>query len=549
MASHADVDAGTGLATPASSSIQETDFGTAVISDQVKLPPSILHESGECGAPDSHRAHDAEPAPRPAHGSHEPLGSAEPPPARALAPDLLRGTLMAIMVLDHVAITLRIWDYGQGRKSELSGVPVHRWSEPQPYAIRTLTHLCAPGFTFLLGMGVEYWGCSRARLGWSARALLGHFAVRAAVLTLIAVVMGLVYSRGRLWLLNVVTLALAVDYLVAGVLWLALTRTEAAFARALAVPRPQQDRPEARPLLEREKDTPDGKDSAMASPIPWHFSNMILVVLIGITASWNIWLSPTGGHCQTTPAESKVPNALEPSWPVLNPENPLWDIWFKVVETEYIVSLFPPMAWLSFAIMGLLYGRIVRARSLSSAKLNQATLAAAFALAALFVATRLFRFGNLSEDCLLTPEHAARPGSNSYLTSAPAFFYLVKYPPDVAFISFTMSLNLFLLAIFGSLPLSVTKSFSLLLSYGTSALFFYVVHQSFVFSVGGQIVRLVGYKTSEMDPVLGRPMSKVESVWWFWALWAATLVVLHPLCAWYSGLKRTKGLDSIWRFF
>ena len=318
-------------------------------------------------------------------------------------------------------------------------------------------------------MGVGYFGHSRARLGWSARSLVGHFAVRAAVLAFIVVAMGVIHSRGRLWLLNVVMFSLAIDYLVAGILWLVLAGAEAASARALAVLRPPPDRPEARPLLAQEKETPTGKSSMVASPIPWHFSNLVLVVLGGITASWNTWLSPTGGHCQTAPAEPSISNssAPKPSWPVLNPENPLWNIWFQFVETEHIVSTFPPMAWLPFAIMGLLYGRIVRVRTLSSAQLNQATFIAAFAFATLFVATRVFRFGNLSEDCLLTAEHVARPYDDPYLTSASSFFYVVKYPLDIAFASFTMSANLFLLAIFGSLPLNVTKHSALLLGYGT----------------------------------------------------------------------------------
>ncbi|KAK6824951.1 hypothetical protein PG987_012445 [Apiospora arundinis] len=147
------------------------------------------------------------------------------------------------------------------------------------------------------------------------------------------------------------------------------------------------------------------------------------------------------------------------------------------------------------------------------------------------------------------PEHVANPDRNPYLTSVPSFFYVIKYPPDVAFVCYTMSVNLALLALFGALPLSVTKRMTVLLTYGTSALFFYIVHQILLFSAGAVIAHFFGRETGETDPFTGEPGVVVESLWIYWGLWAAALTVLYPLCKWYGGFKKTKGPDSIWRFF
>ncbi|KAK8107548.1 uncharacterized protein PG998_009561 [Apiospora kogelbergensis] len=464
---------------------------------------------------------------------------------RVLAPDLLRGTLMVLMAMDHAVVAIRSWDHGQARESEGDSVPVSEWNRPIGYIIRTFTHLCAPGFTFLLGMGVVYFGRSRTRLGWSTYQMLRHFVIRAVVLTLITVLMGLVMTGGKIWFLNAVLFSLAIDYVLAGVLWLILNKIETAMAHGLtpffvkAI-----ENGERRPLLvgsslEDERNT--DKASSRAVAVSWHFSNAILLVLAGVAAWWNIWLSPTHGHCQT--------ESLGSSQFMKASGNPIVDIWFWPFLTEHVMSGFPPMAWLSFAIMGLLYGRLVQIRPLSSARLNSSTLLAALAFFLLFAFTRIFRFGNLSEGCLHMPEHVANPDRNPYLTSVPSFFYVVKYPPDVAFVCYTMSVNLSLLALFGALPLSVTKRFTILLTYGTSALFFYLVHQLILFSAGAAIAHFFGRKTGETDPFTGEPGVVVESLWIYWGLWATALTILYPLCKWYGAFKKTKGPDSIWRFF
>ncbi|KAK8038978.1 hypothetical protein PG993_007389 [Apiospora rasikravindrae] len=488
--------------------LQETNFESSAA---VENAPSVSHDvENPNGTADG------------AQSSNDNALKTSAPPAsttRVLAPDLLRGTLMVLMAMDHAVVAIRSWDHGQAHESEGDSTPVSEWNRPIGYIIRTFTHLCAPGFTFLLGMGVVYFGRSRTRLGWSTYQMLRHFIIRAVVLTLITVLMGVVFTGGKIWFLNAVLFALAIDYVLAGMLWSVLDKIEAATTQCLKdYFKRNHESGETTPLLvsSLEGIRNSDKASTRAIAISWHFSNGILVALSVITACpWK----PDTGHLV-------LAHHVGP----------------------YHVGV-SPMAWLSFAIMGLLYGRLVQVRPLSPARLNTSTLLVALAFFLLFAFTRIFRFGNLSEGCLHMPEHVAHPDRNPYLASVPSFFYVIKYPPDVAFIAYTMSVNLSLLALFGALPSGVTKRFTILLTYGTSALFFYLVHQLILFSAGAVLARFFGRETGETDPFTGQPTVVVENIWIYWGLWATALAILYPLCRWYSGFKKTKGPDSIWRFF
>ncbi|KAK6824950.1 hypothetical protein PG987_012444 [Apiospora arundinis] len=165
-------------------------------------------------------------------------------------------------------------------------------------------------------------------------------------------------TGGKIWFMNAVLFSLAIDYVLAGVLWLILNKIETAMTQGLtpffvkAI-----ENGERRPLLvgsslEDERNT--DKASSRAVAVSWHIINAILLVLAGVAAWWNIWLSPTHGHCQT--------ESLSISQNMMASGNPIVDIWFWPFMTGHIMSGFPPMAWLSFAIMGLLYGRLVQVR-------------------------------------------------------------------------------------------------------------------------------------------------------------------------------------------
>jgi len=70
--------------------------------------------------------------------------------------------------------------------------PLETWATPPPYyadtaefLTRWLTHLCAPGFFMLMGIGIVYLAESRVAAGWSAGRITRFLATRGAVLLVV----------------------------------------------------------------------------------------------------------------------------------------------------------------------------------------------------------------------------------------------------------------------------------------------------------------------------------------------------------------------------
>ncbi|KAI3397518.1 hypothetical protein diail_10610 [Diaporthe ilicicola] len=510
----------------------------------VEATPTQPSDTASSQSPHQHQHHHHHASPK--------LTTSAASTARALAPDLLRGLLMVLMALDHNTITLSPWQHESAIDGEVdSGEPVHQWNRPVAYVIRSLTHLCAPGFTFLLGTGIVYFGRSRRALGWSAGRMVAHFSARAVVLTLVCVPLGLVFTLGKVWFWNTVLFALAVDYLVAGLLWLAVSATEESLAFALLRALPDATKDDARePLLadrSGEEDIAPDRKIIRAADISWHLHNALLLALAVVTIWWNLWLSPTGAHCK--PPEPTHQLVVVTSM-VHVPQSNLFRVWFHPFVSGGFVSTYPPLAWVSFAILGLLYGRIVLARPWTKTVLAVGNIMAALAFLVVFVLTRVLQFGNLSKDCLHMPEHEASPGTNPYLASWPSFFYLINRPPDVAFWSYGIGFSLLLLAFFGSLPAAVALTvLNPLVVYGTSALFFYITHLLLLLVTKLIWLPRFGHDKGWKDPQTGREVVGIDSLWVYWVNWVLVLAVLYPLCKGYGAFKRTRGPDSIWRFF
>lgn len=446
---------------------------------------------------------------------------------------------MPIMALDHTALFLSSWPHGTGKHEEKAGAMVYGWSPLVGYVNRTLSHLCAPGFAFVLGIGLVYFTQSRERLGWTAWRITQHFIARAIALTLVSVVIGLVLSGGQTWFQNLILWALAMDYLICGVLYLFLARSESVLTDTiLSSLSTAKANIETQPLLESnagETDDPT-KREARAAAMSWHIHNGFLLALVVVTIWWNIWLSPNHGYCTAEDSTANIGSSLA------------FRIWFFPTQSTHILSQFPPMAWISFAILGLLYGRVVTARTWKQKTLSFATGSMGILFSLIIIATRLLRTGNLSENCLHTSAQLDTE-RNPYLDSAKSFFYIIKYPPDVAFWALTTGGNLIILAVFEAIPARLASRSTILLAFGTSALFFYVVHLFLLLALSTVEVAIFGHDTGITDPNTGDPVFGVDSLWGFWGTWGLAMMIMYPLCNWYDRFKRGTAADSIWRLF
>ncbi|UKZ76803.1 hypothetical protein TrVFT333_004515 [Trichoderma virens FT-333] len=456
------------------------------------------------------------------------------PMVRLLAPDLQRGLLMALMAMDHLALGLNTWQHGTNIDGEMDGLIVRRWNFTTAYVVRTLTHLCAPGFTFLLGMGVVLLSQSRTRLGWSAGRLMQYYAIRGLVLTAVTTAIGFLASGGQLWFMNVVLFSLAVDYVLAGMMWLLMDRTEKWLSGVLERGLLMMDKRSGTVYVAGDDDNEDeeggvsqplllgrrhaareSERAATASSLSWHVHNIFLVILSVVTIWWNIWLSEDNGRCSvdTEGSDGSASTQFIPT-----SKHPLLAIWFWKWTTSAIA--------IGHASAGIIFS-------------------------ILFVLTRLLRVGNLSEDCLHTPAQDVQTANeNPYLASAASFFYIIKYPPDVAFWASTLAGNLFLLGAFSSIPVHVARRFGMLLSFGTSSLFFYVVHLNIVMSpVGTLLKNLFGTEAGHSDPMHPGSTRGITNLFAYFVLWCLLLLIMWPACFYYSRFKSTRHADSLWRFF
>lgn len=116
----------------------------------------------------------------------ESQGQATTSAARLGAIDSLRGLIMVIMAVDHASAFI-----ARVHGSEFWTGPWTRYSMtdavrgPLAFLTRFVTHLCAPGFFFLMGAGMTLFAASRRRLGWDEGRITRYFALRGGVLLLV----------------------------------------------------------------------------------------------------------------------------------------------------------------------------------------------------------------------------------------------------------------------------------------------------------------------------------------------------------------------------
>jgi uncharacterized membrane protein len=85
---------------------------------------------------------------------------------------------MVLMALDHANHFIA----QQHSPGEYWGGGLPGYEDVFTFLSRFLTHLCAPGFFFLMGIGMVLFASSRRKRGWGDGAVVGHFVVRGGLL-------------------------------------------------------------------------------------------------------------------------------------------------------------------------------------------------------------------------------------------------------------------------------------------------------------------------------------------------------------------------------
>ena len=95
--------------------------------------------------------------------------------------DALRGLVIVVMALDHANYFIA----QQHSPGEYWGGPFPAYDSALPFLTRFVTHFAAPGFFFLMGVGMLLFADARWRQGWSTWRIMVHFWTRGTLLILL----------------------------------------------------------------------------------------------------------------------------------------------------------------------------------------------------------------------------------------------------------------------------------------------------------------------------------------------------------------------------
>ena len=220
---------------------------------------------------------------------------------------------------------------------------------------------------------------------------------------------------------------------------------------------------------------------------------------------------------------------------------------FPLGAYRLLVIAYPILPWLSIMLMGFCTGRVFIGPPETQKKfLTRAGLAAL----GLFL---VLRFVNGYGD----PAHWTRQKNSVY--TVLSFMNVTKYPPSLLFSLVTLGLLLLVLATAtGKTAVTSQTAVSepvaagetaparenaltrILLVYGRVPLFYFVVHLFVIHTILLVTTICQGYSWNQMDFApfkFGRPQGAGLSLGAVYAVWAAVVIALYPLCRWYGRYK------------
>lgn len=306
------------------------------------------------------------------------LGTGERLGARLPALDALRGLLMILMALDHARSFI-----ARDHPSEFWGMALPHYEHALPFITRLVTHLCAPGFFFLLGAGVMLFAEARRRLGWSEGRITGYLLRRGLVLILLQLLV-----ENPAWLIGKLGASVPTEVHGSG--------------------------------------GPPGGGEAV-----WLYFGVLYGLGTAMIACSILWRFKTAVVLGASIAALAATQVLLPG-----PEQAreLYPALYRLLlipgQTGSLLVLYPLLPWLGIAGLGVAFGRwLLRAPDL------------AYRTAGAVGATLLFAFAALRYHGGWGDFHPLE--ASGWIP----FFNVTKYPPSLSFVCLTLGINGLLLAV------------------------------------------------------------------------------------------------------
>jgi len=114
---------------------------------------------------------------------------------RLLSLDALRGLIMMLMAIDHASYFI-----AKVHPSEFWGIALPQHLGILPFLTRWITHICAPGFFFLMGAGMILFAASRCKAGWTENKIMRFFITRGLFLIILQLLV-----ENPAWLLGTIS--------------------------------------------------------------------------------------------------------------------------------------------------------------------------------------------------------------------------------------------------------------------------------------------------------------------------------------------------------
>lgn len=203
---------------------------------------------------------------------------------------------------------------------------------------------------------------------------------------------------------------------------------------------------------------------------------------------------------------------------------------YQFAPNHFIAIIYAFLPWTGLMFLGYAMGKLYQPDVLPAVRKKKLLLIGS-AMIMVFVVLRLINeYGD--------PFHWST--QRNTLSSFLSFMNVHKYPPSIMYACITIGPGILFLAISEEWT---GKLSSIIRVYGSVPFFYYIAHiyLNHLFEVIAFFLSGYGAKdiVTPNFPFLFRPPQFGFDLWAVYCIWAFLIVVLYPLCKWYSQYKKT----------